>query len=103
MSDIQKTYFPYFRGKLIRNHEDGYSIIVPSNQVAVVPMNCPICDSLLRSLDDELSYNSYECCEWCATTWVYANRQKWIQGWRPDTKVVAEAIKNRPRFSIKLV
>lgn len=54
----------------------------------VTPLICPVCDSLLRSLDDEKSYRDFLCCDACSLRWARSNKEKWELGWRPSKDLV---------------
>ena len=69
-------------------------IIIQSSESNVVPHVCPVCDYLLRTLDDENAYREFGCCDKCADKWARPNRQKWESGYRPNKFEAQQYIKN---------
>jgi len=80
-----KDWKHYLNDRLIKEHE-GFYVIKPSEERNFVPIVCPVCDYLMRTLDDEKSYRQFECCESCETYWARPNLTAWRNGWRPDKK-----------------
>ena len=99
MSNVLKDLLwnDYSGNRLIAEHTSDFFVIVPKDDVLVdVPLSCPTCDCLLRSREDESAYLQFECCDWCANQWAYANREKWSAGWRPQEFEIKSALNNRP-------
>ena len=67
-----------------------YSLIVPTSNIDVVPLECPVCNLLMSSLGDTLSYQEYNCCKGCELMWAYPNKDRWLAGWRPPEKQLKE-------------
>lgn len=89
------TWKPYMNERLIKEC-DGYFIIKPSeSSKQTIPLACPVCDMLFRSIDDERSYRLFTCCENCELLWARPNQEKWREGWRPDKKSALEKVKNK--------
>lgn len=93
---------PYVGNRLIKRFED-FVVIKPADLQRSIPLSCPLCDSLLRSRDDEESFNEFGCCEFCAMSWAHPRREEWKNGWRPQRDIVIESSSKRPPRQIKLV
>lgn len=86
------TWEPYFDDRLVKKCE-GYFVIKPaSSGRETVPLNCPVCNYLLRTSDDEKSYKNFHCCESCETLWARPNQEMWRSGWRPSAEEVQKKI-----------
>ena len=46
---------PYLNDRLIKECE-GFYVIKPVEERQIVPLSCPVCDYLMRTVDDEKSY-----------------------------------------------
>lgn len=92
--------------KLQRNRtltqKEGYVVIKPDDELEVTPIACPLCLTLMKSLDDASHYNKFKCCQRCADDFAYPNKIAWDDGWRPSTEQLNVALEKRPktRFSI---
>lgn len=93
-------YEPYLNDRLIKR-KNGYCIIVPKDMNETTPMSCSICQTLMRSKEDEIAWGSYGCCSNCALEWAEPRKESWAQGWRPDTKEVTERLNIRNLFTVK--
>ena len=60
-----------------------------------IPLDCPICKLLLDGKNDVLSYKTNGCCASCADAFVYANKTKWKNGWRPDENQICNQREKR--------
>jgi len=80
----------YFNDKLILSHPAGFYIIKPENHQTAFPFFCPLCERIMRIQTDEESFDKFSCCDACAITWAYPNKQIWKEGWRPDKKEILE-------------
>lgn len=78
----------YTKDRYICQHSDGFYIIIPESIQERHPLFCPVCDTIMRSQLDEVSYKNFNCCDSCATFWAYPNKSKWIEGWRPTPEEV---------------
>jgi hypothetical protein len=88
---------PYLKDRLIEDHPAGFAIIVPVDNELPVPLVCVVCDHVMRSRDDEISYFEFGCCDRCSQLWAYPRRQAWLAGWRPSVdEVKAAEIDRRP-------
>lgn len=85
------TWKDYLGNRLIKEC-DGYYIIKPKNDCGVLPIACPVCSYLLRTKQDEESYNQFECCESCELFWARPNQEKWTEGWRPEKDAVLRKV-----------
>jgi hypothetical protein len=63
-----------------------YSLVMPKADIAVIPLECPVCEILMSSLEDTLAYQEYNCCRGCELMWVYPNKTRWLTGWRPPVE-----------------
>ncbi len=93
---------PYPNDRLMTQHPSGFVIIKPVEDDTPTPLACPICEALLRSRDDEVSYRDYECCYRCAMNWAHARRKEWKEGWRPTPEQVVRLEADRPPLIVKL-
>lgn len=72
--------------KKIIKHEDGFIIVKPNDDLC--PFFCPVCQFPITSMEDVFSYNENQCCNDCSTYWVYLDKEKWKNGWRPSLEEV---------------
>ena len=49
--------------------------------------NCPICDSYLKTIKDDVYVVKYECCEMCYINYVEDRVDRWESGWRPHQEI----------------
>lgn len=49
--------------------------------------NCPICDSYLKNIKDDVYMIKYECCEMCYINYVEHREERWESGWRPNQEI----------------
>jgi hypothetical protein len=84
---------PYTNDRLISEHSSGFYVIKPIETAEAQPLFCPLCESIMRSEMDEESYKKFTCCDSCAITWAYPNREKWNAGWRPTSEEVVNKYK----------
>lgn len=45
---------------------------------------CPVCDSKLLTVKDDIYMNKFSCCEKCFVKYVEDREERWLEGWRPD-------------------
>lgn len=55
-----------------------------------IPHVCPVCEFMLRDMNDVLSYEEFQCCTDCQDKFVYRNMQAWMSGSRPTKEEVSE-------------
>ena len=75
-----------------------YSVIIPNSLPEVVPLDCPVCQQLMKDHDDALSYHRSKCCTECENVWAVPNQEEWDQGWRPGSNLVAKEINKRNNY-----
>ena len=92
----------YLDDRLIKQC-DGFVVIKPADAGHPVPLSCPLCDTMMRSRDDEEAYYEFSCCHFCALTWAHPRRLAWKDGWRPTSDEVIIACDNRPPLKLVLV
>lgn len=84
-----KEWKEYTKDRVICLHPDDFYIIVPKERQKKHPIFCPVCDHIMRTGLDEISFKKFECCDSCATFWAYPNKEKWLTGWRPSPDEVS--------------
>ena len=47
-------------------------------------LNCPTCGNRVKTINDDIYINKYECCERCFIQFVDGREERWISGWRPN-------------------
>ena len=92
----------YLRDRWIQEHPDGFFIITPQADEVEIPLSCPLCKTLLRSKDDEISWFRSKCCHRCHMAWAAARKEQWSEGWRPDPYLLDQEIKQRPPIAVKI-
>lgn len=93
---------PYLNDRLIKRH-DGFVVIKPIDADVPVPLCCPLCDTMMRSRDDEEAFYEFSCCHFCALTWAHPRRQAWKEGWRPSRDQIDGALALRSPLKLVLV
>lgn len=99
MSDWQ----PYLKDRLIRR-EESYVVIIPKDAPPVVPLFCPICETVYRSSKDEECHIIYGCCDRCVLEHLGSapSFEDWLNGWRPSKESVDQAVCRRPPMSVNV-
>ena len=46
-------------------------------------INCPVCKTLVRKINDDVYLLKYDCCEKCYINYVENRVERWLEGWRP--------------------
>jgi hypothetical protein len=46
-------------------------------------INCPVCGTLVRKVNDDIYLLKYDCCEECYIEYVEDREDRWLTGWRP--------------------
>jgi hypothetical protein len=90
---------PYPDNRLIKR-VGKFVIIKPVESDPVVPICCPLCDTMMRSRDDVEAFIEFECCHFCALQWAHPRRQAWHDGWRPALDEVKRAVAERPPLQL---
>ena len=60
-----------------------------------IPLECPVCELLMKDYTDVIIYQEWSCCDYCYITWAASNKDKWEDGWRPSQKEVSDFRKKR--------
>ena len=47
-------------------------------------INCPVCSSMIRTVNDDIYMLKYDCCEKCFFQYVDGREDRWLKGWRPE-------------------
>ena len=78
--------------RLIKKHDAGFYVIKPKEcDLDRQPIFCPLCESIMNGVYAPDAWKKFKCCDSCAGTWAYPNKEQWEKGWRPT----AEQIKNK--------
>lgn len=99
MGNFEKK--PYLRDRWISMHPKQFYIITPKEFHRNIPISCPVCETLLRSKDDEEAFESFSCCHRCSMAWASARRESWKEGWRPSTEDIKKELSMRQLLNIK--
>jgi hypothetical protein len=84
------------RRELIRVDLIDYFWKIQDSEYSAIPLDCPVCNLLFRDRADTLSYQEVGCCTQCANVFVYPNRKRWLNSWRPSiNKINKEREKRR--------
>ena len=59
---------------------------------------CNMCHFPLFTGDDFLNYSNYKCCNECYLTFIESRIYDWKKGWRPNSKLLDNYIKNRKKI-----
>tara|TARA_Y100000593_G_C4216738_1_gene289617 strand:- start:579 stop:875 length:297 start_codon:yes stop_codon:yes gene_type:complete len=70
-------------------------IISSQGQIEKSPLDCSICNILIRDRSDINSYKKYECCFLCELEIVHPNKTKWLSGWRLSQRELDKLRKKR--------
>lgn len=73
------------KDKLIK-YSENYIAIKPNSDFKTTPIFCPLCNYPILTYQDSLSFKSDEVCEMCNLYWITGNKEKYINGWRPEGK-----------------
>ena len=96
--------------KLLDKHREiasvlSVTVIRPINKKEKLGLSCPVCDTMVRGVEDSKEISRLGACRQCTDKWTYANYDDWMSGWRPSTDQVAAELKERksmPIFQIAL-
>lgn len=84
-------------------HRQNYDVVVHEGyEKPDVPIACDVCKTLLRNIDDELSYKEYKCCDQCSQDFARRDRERWDSGWRPAQDEIDVAISKRTPIFINI-
>jgi hypothetical protein len=87
---------PYIGDRLIGEHEAGFSVVRPQTVSDAMPLFCPMCKSIMRTVYDEDAHRKFQCCDSCSNTWVYPNLDRWKSGWRPTSEEMINKSRDVP-------
>ena len=45
--------------------------------------NCPTCNKKLKTINDDIYFTKFDCCEICYIKYVEGREKRWLDGWRP--------------------
>tara|TARA_Y100001963_G_C6437645_1_gene289911 strand:- start:127 stop:429 length:303 start_codon:yes stop_codon:yes gene_type:complete len=79
----------------VKKHPHGYLIVIPNSYGNPTPLECPVCEILMRDREDVIAYNNSKCCSYCELMWAYSNREEWDKGWRPKKSEIDRIRKQR--------
>lgn len=91
----------YLNDRLIKKL-DGFFVIKPIEDRLAIPLACPVCEYMMRTVSDEKAYREFECCESCETFWARPNLASWKEGWRPTLSQVEEKLQGRKKFTVNM-
>ena len=46
--------------------------------------NCPTCKKKLKTINDDIYFTKFDCCEICYIKYVEGREKRWLDGWRPE-------------------
>ena len=46
--------------------------------------NCPTCKKKLKTINDDIYFTKFDCCEICYIKYVEGRERRWLDGWRPE-------------------
>lgn len=79
---VSEIKFSRVVDRIVGRHASGFFVSMPASY-RQVPVECPVCDMMLKTSDDALSMSTDDCCFSCQQTWVESRRSAWKSGWRP--------------------
>jgi len=56
----------------------------------LVPHDCPVCNFMLRDMQDVISYEEFKCCTDCQNQFVFRNLNAWLSGSRPSSEEISK-------------
>ena len=83
------------RNRKLYNSQDGYSIIVPDDDMEIIPLDCDVCGYLMQNYSDVISYRESRCCSHCFMKWAEVDLESWNSGARPPENEIEEEKKKR--------
>ena len=45
--------------------------------------NCLTCSSKIKTINDDIYFTKFDCCEKCYIKYVEGREERWLKGWRP--------------------
>ena len=46
-------------------------------------LNCLVCSSKIKTINDDIYFTKFDCCEKCYIKYVEGREKRWLKGWRP--------------------
>tara|TARA_R110002072_G_scaffold232387_1_gene389867 strand:+ start:71 stop:466 length:396 start_codon:yes stop_codon:yes gene_type:complete len=46
-------------------------------------LNCPVCFKKIKTINDDIYFTKFDCCEKCYILYIEGREQRWLKGWRP--------------------
>jgi len=46
-------------------------------------LNCDVCSKKLKTINDDIYFTKFNCCEECFVVYVEGREKRWLDGWRP--------------------
>ena len=46
-------------------------------------LNCLTCSSKIKTINDDIYFTKFDCCEKCYIKYVEGREERWLKGWRP--------------------
>ena len=46
-------------------------------------LNCLTCSKKIKTINDDIYFTKFDCCETCYIRYVEGREQRWLEGWRP--------------------
>ena len=87
-TDYVKQLDEFIENKKKLEHEHDYEnvdgVLVSRkllNKEGII--NCPVCDERLKTINDDIYFTKFECCNTCFVKYVEGREQRWLEGWRP--------------------
>ena len=83
LQDLKEFYSEERKETEDKINEDGF--LITRNLInKEINRVCPVCETYSFSGKDDLYMNKFECCYTCYLKWVEHDKEKWLEGWRPD-------------------
>lgn len=90
------------RGRQMAELSGAVKLIVPdfSSLEQIIPLCCPLCETVHRGRDDEHAFQSFGCCHMCAMEWAWPDKAAWLAGNRPPPEQIKIAVAARPPLAL---
>ena len=46
-------------------------------------LNCLVCSRKIKTINDDIYFTKFDCCEKCYIKYVEGREERWLKGWRP--------------------
>ena len=46
-------------------------------------LNCPVCANKMKTINDDIYFTKFECCNKCYLNYIEGREKRWLDGWRP--------------------